>query len=178
MSNGAVSEFDEVFAREYPRVVALCRRVTGDVETGREVAQEAFIRAFVRWRRIGHYDDPAAWVRKVAVREAIRQAKRRARGRELEGRATADEPLRPPDAAPVDIEALLANLTPQQRAAVTLVWLEDRTADDAAQALGCQPGTVRVHLHRARVALRGVIASPSPADAESARPTPDPEEVP
>jgi RNA polymerase sigma-70 factor (ECF subfamily) len=159
VSTEGVREFDEVFADEYPRVVALGRRVTGDRELGREIAQEAFVRAFARWRRIGRYDDPGAWVRKVAVREAIRQAQRRTKRRALEQQVAVSqrEPVLLNADVEFDLDDALAPLSPQQRAAVSLVWIEDRTTFDAAQVMGCRPATVRVHLHRARQVLRPLL---------------------
>lgn len=50
-----------------------------DVGIAREVAQEAFCRALQRWDRISTYEQPAAWVRTVAVRPAVRSRDRRRR---------------------------------------------------------------------------------------------------
>ena len=40
--------------------------------TAAELA-DAFERAYVRWRRVGRLDDPAGWVRRVAINRAIDQ---------------------------------------------------------------------------------------------------------
>ena len=38
----------------------------GDQAEAQDLVQEAFTRAFVRWKKLVKYDEPAAWVRRVA----------------------------------------------------------------------------------------------------------------
>ena len=49
--------------------------------------------------------------------------------------------------------AAVAALPGQQRAAVALFYVEDRTTAEIAEILGCSESTARVHLHRGRQAL-------------------------
>jgi RNA polymerase sigma-70 factor, ECF subfamily len=51
----------------------------------------------------------------------------------------------------------LAQLSPQQRAAVVLVDLLDFSSDEAARVLGIRPSTVRMHTSRAHKALKGTM---------------------
>jgi RNA polymerase sigma-70 factor, ECF subfamily len=51
----------------------------------------------------------------------------------------------------------LADLSPQQRAAVVLVDLLDFSSEDAARILGIRASTVRMHASRAHKALKGTM---------------------
>jgi RNA polymerase sigma factor (sigma-70 family) len=52
----------------------------------------------------------------------------------------------------------LALLPGKQRAALVLRFYEDLSDSEIAEALGCSPATVRVHVHRALATLR--VAAP------------------
>ena len=63
------------------------------------------------------------------------------------------EPAEQPQALDPELLDALHTLSPQQRAAVALHYLEDRWTSDIADLLGCSESTARVHLHRGRQAL-------------------------
>jgi len=50
------------------------------------------------------------------------------------------------------------SLPVQQRAVVALFYYEDLSVEDVASVLGCSVSTVKVHLHRAREALRSRVS--------------------
>lgn len=56
-TRSVATDFDAVCAELSPRTVALCRRVVGDDQIARELAQEALLLA---WRRLPELEDPAA----------------------------------------------------------------------------------------------------------------------
>ena len=56
------------------------------------------------------------------------------------------------------LEQALARLTPLQRAVFELKEAEGRPTSEVAEILGTAEPTVRVHLHRARLKLRGLLA--------------------
>lgn len=140
--------------RERRRLVAFAWSLTGDLATAEDVAQEALEAAWHRWDRIGGYDKPGAWARRVVANRAA--GRRRRSGRER--RALARWAGRPADVvelSPADDQFWRAvrDLPPRQSQAVALHYLEDRSIADIAAVLGCAEGTVKVHLHRGRLAL-------------------------
>lgn len=142
--------FDETFRAEYADIVRVVAPIVGSVDDAEAIVQEAFLKAFTRWRRVGRYDRPGAWVQRVAIRDAVRAARRGRRRPPIEGT--------PPDgvataAARLDVGQALRALPPRQRAAVVLHHLADWPVAEVATALGCAEPTVRVHLHRGRQAL-------------------------
>src|SRR3954454_21779536 len=81
----AETDFGEFYRTQFRPLMMQLYAHSGDLADAQDVVQEAFCRAFVRWRRIATYDDPAAWVRRVAwnlatsrwrrVRTAVRVAR-------------------------------------------------------------------------------------------------------
>jgi len=153
--DGLRPTFEEAFRADYSGVVRVIAPIVGSVADAEAVAQDAFLKAFTRWRRIGQYDRPGAWIRRVAIRDAVRFAERRRRTLPGGSRGRSD----PGDAvvAHVDLERAMARLTSKQRACVVLHHLADWSVRDVADALGCGEATVRVHLHRARRTLAALL---------------------
>lgn len=144
------------FFREHHRaVVGLVVSLTGDVASAEDVAQEAFTRAFRDWDRIGAYDDPGAWVRRVASNLAVsrwRRLRAEATARVRLGRPTeAQEPALPDGSDEVWRE--VRRLPHRQAVAVHLFYVEDRDVASIAEVLGCSQGNARTLLYRARRTL-------------------------
>jgi RNA polymerase sigma-70 factor (ECF subfamily) len=157
----ATVDFDDFFRLHYARIVRVVHGVTGDRARAEEVAQEAFVRVFQRWSRVSSYDRPDAWVRRVAVRLAVREARRDRLRTTLERRAPAARtpavggPLaEEPPAAFDHVRVLPRN----QRVAIVLHYLDDLPVADVAAAMGCSEPTVRVHLHRGRRRLAELMS--------------------
>lgn len=70
-SVGGGPSFEDAFRAEYPGIVRVVTPIVGSVADAEAVTQDAFVKAFTRWRRIGGYDRPGAWVQRVAVRDAV-----------------------------------------------------------------------------------------------------------
>lgn len=64
---GPSPRFEELCRRELAAVVALAYVLSGSRTAAGELAQNAFLAAHRSWDRIGCYDDPAAWVRRVCA---------------------------------------------------------------------------------------------------------------
>ena len=148
------TSFETFFRREYKAMVAPAAAIAGSPDGAEDVAQEAMVRARRHWDRVSAYDKPGTWVRRVTINLAISSRRRiaaeaRARLAWWERREPAEQPQ------PLDPDLLraLRALSPQQRAAVSLHYLEDRSTPEIADLLGCSVSTARVHLHRDRQAL-------------------------
>ena len=147
-------EYEWVFRSNYPSVLRTTFVILHDRGRAEEVTQDAFLRLYERWGGVVRIDNPAAWVRKVAARAAVRQAKQaRVREAAQEGEITAWDHL--PD---VDLVRAVASLAPQQRAAVALFYLEDLPVEEVAHLLGVSTSTVKQHLHRARTRLAALLS--------------------
>jgi RNA polymerase sigma-70 factor, ECF subfamily len=153
--------FEDFFREEYPAMVVLAAAVSRSPHTAEDLAQEAMVRTRRHWDRIGAFDKPGAWVRRVTINLALND--RRDVAREARTRLAWWERREPTEPAPpLDqrlVDALHA-LSPHQRAAVSLHYLEDRSTAEIADLLGCSEATARVHLHRGRHALAHHLGAP------------------
>ncbi|GLY00779.1 MULTISPECIES: sigma-70 family RNA polymerase sigma factor [Actinoplanes] len=146
--------FDEVYAAHYADLAVQLYAYFGDRQEAQDIAQEAFYRALVRWGGIAEYDDPVAWIRKVAWNLAVSRW-RRARTalsflrRQRAAETHSDGPA--PDR--VALVAALGTLPESHRRAVVLHHLADMSVAEIAQREGVAAGTVKSWLHRGRTAL-------------------------
>src|SRR5512132_3849516 len=74
---GQPERFEEVYLREFTGVFALAYALSGSRWAAEDIAQDAFVVAHRQWDRVGGYDDPGAWVRRVAANLAVSAVRRR-----------------------------------------------------------------------------------------------------
>lgn len=146
-------EFERVFRSSYRSVLGTALVILHDRGRAEEVTQDAFLRLFERWGD-AVFDNPQAWVRTVVVRDAVRRAKRES----LVLVSAPAERSAPRDAVlDLDLWRAVADLPPQQRAAVALFYLEDLPVAEVAGLMSVAPATVRQHLFRARAHLAELL---------------------
>jgi RNA polymerase sigma factor (sigma-70 family) len=134
-----------------PYVGRVCGAIA--LDRGDDAMQETFIAVL---RNLRSLREPAAlhgWVRRIAVREAIRVA-RRPHEDPVAPEMFVGEPAAPVDTATVlDVRSTLAHLAPEQRAVLILRDVDGLSEADTARLLGIPEGTVKSRLHRARGAF-------------------------
>jgi RNA polymerase sigma factor (sigma-70 family) len=148
-----LEDFSAFYGRHFSAVARAVRPIVG--HQADDVAQEAFIRLHTRWTSVSGYDAPQAWVRRVAIRIAMRQAERDRLRAILEREV--DPPTRPGPSDP-DLERAIDELPLRMRAAVILHHLEDRPVSELAFLFGCSESSIKVWLHRARNQLADRVA--------------------
>jgi RNA polymerase sigma-70 factor (ECF subfamily) len=151
----AVPSFDALFVTEYPKMVALAAAVSGSRAHAEDIAQDAMGRLNRNWPKVQGYDNPGAWLRRITINLALSQRRRLLTEAKALLRVGAPQPaLAPPDPGDGAVWTAVAELPKNQRAAVALHFLEDRSIAEIADILDIAPSTARVHLHRARQTLR------------------------
>lgn len=150
MGSGAAEGYEWFFRSEYPQVVRTAYLVLQEKEGARDVAQEAFIQLLRHWEKVSRYDKPEAWVRRVAIRLAVKSARK-----QRFQTAFSDDIDVPTITATRDPDLMKAvgTLPSAQRAAVVLFYFEDRPVSEVAEIMDCSQSTAKVHLHRARKKL-------------------------
>jgi RNA polymerase sigma-70 factor (ECF subfamily) len=150
------ASFDATFRAHYWPMVRALTVACGDQEVAADAVQDGFMRAYARWRRISRYDDPAGWIRHVALNRIRDHYRKAARGRRAVARlgAGTDSTVAGPEPR-TDVGALLATLSPQQRTAAALFYVEQCSVREIADAMKISEGAVKYHLHAARSALKG-----------------------
>jgi RNA polymerase sigma factor (sigma-70 family) len=138
-------QFDELTALAY----RIAYRILGDRGEAEEVAQEAMIRAYTRWRTVQGY--PRPWVSRVATNQSIGVLRKR-----RTPPATATTVLDGADVAleRMELQRHLVSLPRRQREVVALRYLADLSEADVARGLGCSVGAVKRHARRGLEAMR------------------------
>jgi len=68
---------DVLWRMESPRLLARIARITGNIDTAEELAQDVLLTALERWPREGAPDNPAAWLMTAAKHRAIDHLRQR-----------------------------------------------------------------------------------------------------
>jgi RNA polymerase sigma-70 factor (ECF subfamily) len=149
------SDFDTFFRAQYRSVVGLAYVLCGDMGRAEDLAQEGFAAAHRSWAKIGGFDDPGAWVRRVVVNKAAslrrkRSAESRALARFGSRQPATEPPLLSDDAA---VWSAVRALPRRQAQVVALTFLDQLNAAEVARVLECGEATVKTHLHRAKATL-------------------------
>ena len=150
-----MDEFESFFSESYGEVLRTVALVLRDSERAQDVTQEAFTRAFRRWRSVKAMERPQGWVIVVAINADRRRWQREPPAEPLEGGSgRIVEDHAGSVVTSVSVYEALDRLTMRQRASVVLRYLSDLPVSDIAQALGCAEGTVRATLHQSLAKLR------------------------
>jgi RNA polymerase sigma-70 factor (ECF subfamily) len=146
-------------------VYRYCRHLTRSPWDAEDLAQDTMARAFVTLGQMGEPPpNPRAWLFRVASNLWIDRVRRRRREEPLEA---GDEPGVESDARATREAAgtLLAQLSPQERAAVALKDVFDLSLEEIAEALSTTTGAVKAALHRGRGKLVEAPHEPARAPA-------------
>lgn len=149
--------FERFYEREFRSVVGLAYALSGSRSASEDLAQEAFIAAHRNWDRIGAYDKPEAWVRRVVANLSVSRFRRRmSETKALTRLAGFNRNQAVLPELPGEADAFwgsVRKLPKRQAQAIALHYLEDLSVADIADILECSPNTVKVHLHKGRQQL-------------------------
>ena len=149
-----MTDFDEFYAAHCADLTVQVYAYFGDLHEAQDVVQEAFCRALARWRTVSAYDDPVAWVRRVAWNLAVSRWRRaRTALNFVRRQRPAEAQMDGPTPERVALVAALGTLPAPQRRAMVLRYLGDLTVAEIADREGVAEGTVKSWLHRSRTAL-------------------------
>jgi RNA polymerase sigma-70 factor (ECF subfamily) len=169
---GDQEAFRELVVLHQDRAYGLALRITRSPADAEEVAQDAFVRAWLALSRFRGESSFATWLHRIVARRALdRLSELKARrGREVEVEEAALLPAPDPRAGGLPasvgsggleeaararrLERLVLELPAAQRTAVTLYYYEGKSVVQAAAILEMPENTVKTHLARARAALR------------------------
>jgi RNA polymerase sigma-70 factor (ECF subfamily) len=143
-------------------VYNLCYRMLGDPYEAEDAAQETFLRAYHNLHRYDVKRSFSTWLLSIAAHYCIDQIrKRRMNLLSLDDAVYLD----PPDTAPGPeaslstseekkrVRVLLDGISPQDRAAVIMLYWYDLSYEEIAEALSMTVSSVKSRLHRARQAM-------------------------
>lgn len=171
-------DFVELVRRHSPKIYGLALRLCGNPVDGEDLAQETFIAAYRRLDQFRGDADFGSWAYRICVnlwKNRVRYEKRRAFWKHVPffggGRDDDDpKPLEiadPRDVTDAPAEAAerrawvrdaIAQLPPEERAALVLREMEDKSYEEIAELLDLPLGTVKSRIARARQAVKTKLA--------------------
>nr|WP_307856333.1 RNA polymerase sigma factor SigE [Catenulispora pinistramenti] len=169
--------WDDIVRTHSQRVYRLAYRLTGNQHDAEDLTQEVFIRVF---RSLSSYQPGTfeGWLHRITTNLFLDMVRRRARIRfdslgedaddRLPGREPSPERIFVDSHMDADIEAALASLAPEFRAAVVLCDIEGLSYEEIATTLDVKLGTVRSRIHRGRSQLRAALEHRAPGGSASA----------
>ena len=166
--SGDVHAFEILIEQESAQVFRACYRVLGRLDEAEEATQEAFVlayRALGTFRGDGH---PAAWLMRIATREAWRrsaaQARRRTSSTPLDDAVLSISNPRPDPSQQVirnedqqHVRAAVSRLQEPYREVVTLRYFGELSLVEIAAVTRRPLGTVKAQVHRGLERLRTLI---------------------
>jgi len=162
--------WEQIVREHSARVYRLAYRLSGNQQDAEDLTQETFIRVF---RSLASYKPGTfeGWMHRITTNLFLDMARRRQRIR-FDLLSEEAERLPGEHADPVvtfehnnidaDVQAALADLPPDFRAAVVLCDIEGLSYEEIAATLGIKLGTVRSRIHRGRLQLREALAHRAP----------------
>ena len=153
--------FEEFVTVASSSLLKFGQALTGDTDGARDLVQEALTRMAERWDKQS-FDAPTAYARTTMVRlniDRFRRLRNEARAASLES-CGAEQRYQPGSKEEGDwLLSALRYLSPNQRTALALRFVDEMEIDEIAQCMKCRPGTARSHLSRGIGRLRA--ASPT-----------------
>jgi RNA polymerase sigma-70 factor, ECF subfamily len=152
---GASETFEEFYEREFRPVVGLAYALSGSRSGAEDIAQEAFLVAHRDWDRVGTYDQPEVWVRRVVANLSVSLFRRSAvEAKTLARMAIGYTPALPElSADDAEFWHAVRSLPRRQAQVIALHYLEDLPVAEIAEIIGTADGTVKKHLYDGRQAL-------------------------
>ena len=166
---GDMTAFETLVARKTPVVIAIARRIVGDGEDARDVAQMVFLRV---WEQLARYDETWSfntWLYRITTNLSI-DFLRSSRSRERAHTATLHLVRQREESSALEttraaedreltrlFDQVSGRLSGKQKAAFVLREMQDCETREIAEILQCGESTVRNHLFNARRILRREI---------------------
>jgi RNA polymerase sigma-70 factor (ECF subfamily) len=142
--------FEEFFRRDYRPVLGLAFVLCGSHDAAEELTMDAFEAALRNWERVGRFESPGAWVRRVVANSAV--SRFRKLSAETRARLRISDSAEPSTLGTSGSEVWEAvrRLPRRQAQAVTLFYVEGYGRAEVARILKISEESVKTHLERAR----------------------------
>ena len=154
-----IAAFESLMRGHERDVFGYLWRLTGDEQTAYDLCQETFLRAWQHFATMSRYEQPGAWLFRVATNLAINFLKKRklltypADDAEEAALPLAEDPLHGFVVRDLVHRALL-HLQPRYRSALVLREVYGLSSEEVALALGTTHAAAKMTLSRAREEFR------------------------
>jgi len=167
---GDNNAFGEIVELYKDKVYQLCYRMLGNRAEAEDIAQDAFIRAYINIERFDVSKKFSTWLFRIATNLCIDRIRRKKPDYYLDAEIAGSDGLtmysqipdasRPPDVevASVEIQDIIQKemlaLPEKYRSVIILKYIEELSLQEISEILDLPMGTVKTRLHRGREQLR------------------------
>lgn len=170
VKKGDHEAYEEVVAFYQNKVFQICYRMLGDRHEAEDIAQEAFIRAFMN---IDSYDEKrkfSTWLYRIATNLSIDRLRKKkpdyyldaevkgTEGLNMYSRLAAEQALPEEEVESLELQSYIQReimmLPPKYRSVIALRYLDEMPLNEISDILEIPVGTVKTRIHRGREALR------------------------
>ena len=157
-ARGDGGAFDRLVLLHEARVRSFLIRIVGRADAD-DVAQEAFVKAWVGLPRRREDAAFGAWLMRIAWTAALDHLRktRRAQARDFAWQELREDHSRPPGTAQIEVERALAVLDVAERAALVLSEGHGWSHSEAAEILQMPLGTLKSMVRRAKAKVLAVL---------------------
>jgi RNA polymerase sigma-70 factor (ECF subfamily) len=163
---GDKTAFDRLVQLHQRQAMGLALGILANVDDAAEAVQEAFVKGYLQLGGLNQPERFRFWMLKIVANEAI--SRRRAARRQatmirrfmadrVEKRAPEPEERGHAQDLQATMERAMRQLTASEARAIALLGLDDLPQSEVGRIMGCSPGAVRWHVHRARKKLRVLL---------------------
>lgn len=150
-------EFDAFYRGTAPRLLRYAHGLTADLAEAQDIVQEAYARAWQRWRRLRGYENQEGWLRLIVDRLATDSWRRRGVRRAAAATRRTPPPAPPPPEDVIVLIEAMRTLPFAHRRALAMFYLLDQSITDIARDTGASLGTVKSWLSRGRDGLAAAL---------------------
>lgn len=155
--NGHPDAFAVLVGRHQDRLWAVALRTLHNPHDAADALQDAYLCAFRRAHTFRGDAKVSTWLHRIVINACLDRIRYLAR-RRTQPLESAPVPVSVDDGLADVVTEALAQIPPDQRAALVLVDMEGFSVDEAAAMLGCPPGTIKSRCSRGRHRLAPILA--------------------
>lgn len=165
-SRSDMSGFEQLYQKHYRRVYSICLRMTGNLTEAEDLAHDVFMQLH---RKLGSFRGDSAfttWLHRLTVNQVLMHFRKRSVRSELttddgDVPEQADPSSIDPESMPIvdriALETAIAQLPRGYKSVFVLHDIQGYEHEEIASMLGCNVGTSKSQLHKARMKLRKLL---------------------
>lgn len=170
VKKGDQDAFSDVVSLFQHKIYQHCYRMLGNRHEAEDMAQEAFIRAYINIDSFDENRKFSTWLYRIATNLTIDRLRKRkpdyyldaeikgAEGLDMHSNLATDAPLPEEQVANMELKSYIEHeismLPPKYRNIIILRYLEEFSLKEISDILDIPLGTVKVRIHRGREVLR------------------------
>ena len=160
--DGSEAAFEELFRKYQRRLFSVCRHFLGSYTEAEDAVQDAFLDIYNGLKHFKGKSSFHTWAYRITVRTCIsRMHKLKRRNESVSEWVESPSAEGNPDIEGIMIQQAISRLPDQHRIVLILKYYEQLSIEEIAQALECSTDQMKMRLHRARNAMKGLLTQPT-----------------